>query len=376
MKILDLYISRSFLRHCLLILAILVVLLSLLDLLAQLDEVGRHGYRFSDAILVVLLTLPKRMLDLLPITTLLGGITAMGALADKGELVGMEACGISSLRICATVLAASTLLIGSAALLGEFAIPRMEAEARARQSRTNVADQGLTMLGDGFWLRRGASFIRVERMLTKDLAENVAIFSFDEQGRLQSYIQARQARLEGERLWILHDIIRRSVSEDKVVRSETEPFLPVEGFLTAAQAGVLGVPPYSLSTPDLVRFIEILQLSGQNSAQYATALWRKFTVPLSTMAMALLALSFVFGSTRSLGAGPRIAIGSFVGIVLYFLDQITVQWGLIFGLPPLLTALLPVVLIAFAALFRLRSLFWRGALQGLPGRTRIAEVRQ
>ena len=71
MKILDRYIGRIFLRHCLLILAILVVLLSLLELLSQLDEVGQGGYRFIDAILVVLLTLPKRMLDLLPITTLL-----------------------------------------------------------------------------------------------------------------------------------------------------------------------------------------------------------------------------------------------------------------------------------------------------------------
>lgn len=364
MKILDRYIGRIFLRHCLLILAILVVLLSLLELLSQLDEVGQGGFRFIDAILVVLLTLPKRMLDLLPITTLLGGISAMGSLADHGELVGMEAGGVSALRISAAVLGASMLLLVAAALLGEFAVPRMEAEARARQSRVNSAEQGLTVLGDGFWLHRGAAYIRVERMLTAHLAEGVTIFSFDGQGRLQSYLQANQARLEGERRWTLHDISRKTIDENGIIRSDRVALMPVEGFVSSAQAGVLGTPAYSLATPDLFRFIKTLEESGQNSTQYAIALWRKLTVPLNTLVMALLALSFVFGSTRSLGAGVQMAIGAFAGIVLYFFDQITVQWGLIFGLNPFLTAVLPLALIGLIAFIRLRKLFWRGALQG------------
>ncbi len=364
MKILDRYIGRIFLRHCLLILAILVVLLSLLELLSQLDEVGQGNYRFIDAVLVVLLTLPKRMLDLLPVTSLLGGISAMGSLADHGELVGMEAGGVSALRISAAVLGASMLMLVTASLLGEFAVPRMEAEARARQSRAGGMEQGLTVLGDGFWLRRGASYIRVERMLTGQLAEGVAIFSFDGQGRLRSYLQAQQARLEKDRLWILHDISRKIVDKDNIVRSETLAQLPVEDFLNPAQAGVLGTPPYSLNTPDLLQFIEALKENGQNSAQYSIALWRKLTVPLNTLIMALLALSFVFGSTRSLGAGFRMAIGAFTGIVLYFFDQITVQWGLIFGLNPFFTAVLPVLLIGLAAFIRLRKLFRREALQG------------
>lgn len=365
MKILDRYIGRIFLRHCLLILAILVVLLSLLELLSQLDEVGRGGFRFIDAVLVVLLTLPKRMLDLLPITTLLGGISAMGSLADHGELVGMEAGGVSALRISAAVLGASLLMLVGASLLGEFAVPRMEVEARARESRAGSMEQGLTVLGDGFWLRRGASYIRVERMLTPELAEGVIIFSFDGQGRLQSYLQAQQARLESERLWTLHEVSRKIIDQDNIIQSDTVTLLPVEGFLTSAQAGVLGTPPYSLTTPDLIRFITTLEESGQNSSQYATVLWRKLTVPLNTLVMALLALSFVFGSTRSIGAGFRMAIGSFAGIVLYFFDQITVQWGLIFGLHPFLTAVLPVALIGLVAFIRLRKLFRRGAMQGL-----------
>ena len=63
-----------------------MVLFSLFELLSQLDEVGKGSYQMSDAFIFVALTLPKRLLDLMPISTLLGGIIALGLLADHGNL--------------------------------------------------------------------------------------------------------------------------------------------------------------------------------------------------------------------------------------------------------------------------------------------------
>ena len=83
MRILDLYIGRTFLTYCLLIMLVLAVLLSLFELIAQLDDVGKGSYRLPDALLFVFLTLPKRILDLLPITTLLG--EHMAGRADHGN---------------------------------------------------------------------------------------------------------------------------------------------------------------------------------------------------------------------------------------------------------------------------------------------------
>ena len=79
-------------------------------------------------------------------------------------------------------------------------------------------------------------------------------------------------------------------------------------------------------------------------------------MPLGTGAMALLALSFVFGPTRGVGAGYRVALGTFVGIVLYFFDQMSIQWGLLLNLSPALTALAPFVLIGAVAGLRLRRI--------------------
>ena len=100
MRTLDFYIGRSFLKYFFLIIIILMVLFSLFELLSQLDDVGKGSYRLHDALTFVLLTLPKRLLDFMPISTLLGGIVALGLMADHGELIAMEASGVSIMRIC------------------------------------------------------------------------------------------------------------------------------------------------------------------------------------------------------------------------------------------------------------------------------------
>jgi lipopolysaccharide export system permease protein len=156
--------------------------------------------------------------------------------------------------------------------------------------------------------------------------------------------------------FMLHNVTERTIDDGEITTRQLST-LAIDTFLSADQVGVLGLPPYSLSTPDLIRYIEALKESGQDADPYAIALWRKISVPLATGAMALLALSFVFGSTRSISAGYRITIGSLVGIVLYFVDQMSIQWGLLLNLSPVVTAMLPVLLISGITFVRLRKAF-------------------
>ena len=111
MKTLDRHIGLSFLRSFLLIFAILVTLFSLLELMSQLDDVGKGNYQVKDVLIFIGLTLPRRMLELMPISTLLGSVIALGILADHGELLAMQAGGVSVRRICSSVFATGTILI-------------------------------------------------------------------------------------------------------------------------------------------------------------------------------------------------------------------------------------------------------------------------
>ena len=99
MKTVDSYIGSRFLRGFALIIVILAALFSFLELVSQLDDVGRGNYELKDALFFIGLTLPRRLLDLMPISTLLGSIVALGLLADHGELLAMQAGGMSVLPL-------------------------------------------------------------------------------------------------------------------------------------------------------------------------------------------------------------------------------------------------------------------------------------
>jgi lipopolysaccharide export system permease protein len=355
MRILDFYISRSFLKYFLLVSLILMVLFSFFELLSQLDDVGKGNYRLNNAMIFTILTLPKRLFDLMPISTLLGGIVALGILADHGELVAMEASGISILRICTTVFVTGMLLMLTSGILAEMFIPAMEQQARKSRAQA-ISTTGITMTRQGFWARRDNSYIHVDKMLSEGVAANLDIFEFDDQGRLQTFTHAQNANLQENKQWILHNITQKIIVDNEVTTNRLAT-LVLGSFLSVDQVRVLELPPYSLSAPNLIRYISALRQSGQNADQYSIALWRKLSVPLTTGAMVLLSISFVFGSTRSISAGYRITIGALVGIVMYFADQMIMQWGLLLNIDPFITAMIPVILISSIAYGRLRNVF-------------------
>lgn len=352
MRTLDTYISKSFLKYTILVTLILMVLFSLVELLSQLDDVGKGTYQLQNAFAFTALTLPKRLLELMPISALLGGILALGLLADRGELVAMGASGISNLRISIAVLVTGTLLMFVAGILAEMVVPGMEQLARRSRSQA-LSQTSITLTQQGFWARMGDSYIHVDHMLSHGVAADIDIFEFADTGQLQIFSHAQKAQLQDNGQWTLSNITRKII-ENQAIITRTIDTLTLDFSLNADQVSVLELPPGSLSIPDLRQYIAALRQSGQNADHQSIALWRKFTIPLTTAAMVLLSLSFVFGPTRSTGAGYRITAGTLIGIVLYFSDQMIMQWGLLLNLTPLVITLTPVILISGIALAGLR----------------------
>jgi lipopolysaccharide export system permease protein len=352
MKTLDRHIGISFLKSFLLIFAILVALFSLLEMMSQLDDVGKGNYQIADVLIFIALTLPRRMLELMPISTLLGSVIALGILADHGELLAMQAGGVSVRRICSSVFAAGSILILLTGLLAEMIVPPLDQLARKKRALA-VSGSGFTLTKQGFWARRGNSYIHVGKTLADGVAANVDVFETDNKGRLEVYTYAREAKIQNGNRWILKEATRKTFTDAGIDTSHISD-LVLDSFLSTDQVEVLEIPADSLSAADLYRYTLALRESGQNSDRYDLALWRKLGVPLTTGAMVLLSLPFVFGSNRRITAGKRIMLGSFVGLIFYFADQVIVNLGLLLSVNPVITAMTPVLLISGTALWRLR----------------------
>lgn len=352
MKTLDRYIGSAFIRSFGLIVGILLVLFSFFELMSQLNDVGKGSYRIWDAVVFTGLTLPRRMLDLMPISTLLGGIIGLGLLADHHELLAMQAGGMSARRISLSMLASGSILMLMTLLLAELVVPPMDELARTRRSLA-LSDSGVTVTKEGFWARRGRAYIHVGKTLYGGAAAEVDIFETDTAGLLRTFTHAREASIQENNRWLLQGITLKTFTEQGIATRQVAS-LTLDSFLTSDQVDILELPASSLSAADLHRYIQAMEANGQNADRYALALWRKLSLPLTTGAMILLVLPFIFGSSRSVAASKRIVLGSFVGIALFFADQLAVHMGLLLSLHPVITAMAPVVLIWAVAGWQLR----------------------
>ncbi|MES0397456.1 MAG: LPS export ABC transporter permease LptG [Syntrophobacteria bacterium] len=353
MKTLDRYIGVSFIQGFLLVIFILVSLFSFLEFVVQLDDIGKGNYQLLDAFAYIGLTIPRRVLDMVPMAALLGSIIALGMLADKGELIVMRASGLSVQRICFSVLATGALLMLATGIMEEYVAPPMEQYARLSRSLA-ISDTGILLTRDGFWARQGHSFIHVGKTLSGGIATDLDIYEGDKEGGLRAFIHAREADIHNNKRWVLKDIQKKVIEEQRIT-THNLPTMALESFLNTEQVNILALPPDSLSPSDLYQYIQALRQRGQNADTYVLALWQKLAVPLTTGAMVLLALPFVFGPPRGTTIGLRITVGAMVGIGFYLANQIIGYMGLLLELHPAITTLAPVAAILWIALWRLRQ---------------------
>jgi lipopolysaccharide export system permease protein len=131
------------------------------------------------------------------------------------------------------------------------------------------------------------------------------------------------------------------------------PSVELGVFLNMKQAEILSITPAMLSLDKLYQYIRVLRATSQNADQYVLALWQKTTLPLKVGAMIFFSLPFVFGPAREINPGRKVTLGSIVGISYYYFDQALGYLGLLLGLHPAVTTLLPLSIIILMTIWLL-----------------------
>jgi len=354
--ILDRYIMGHFVKGVLPVLLLLLALFSFLTLAEELEDVGKGNFTQLDAFLVVLYTLPRLIVELLPVTALLGGLMGLGVMANHQELIAARAVGMSRARMAFPVFVVSLSLAMVVVLLQFLLIPVSEREASQLRSRsleeTSVGAAGR----QEFWTRSNGNIVHVNDVLFNSILSDVEIYSTDQHGKLRQLIQAEQATITGADTWLLKNVVRTGL--DGMVASEDRfPQLEWTGLLSREQADILMLPLESLAPYDLLRYISHLDENELDTHHLRVIFWTQMSVMFAVMAMGLLSLPMLAGSTRSISASQRIVSGGIIGIAFYLLQQLSGHTANLFGLLPSVTIMAPVlVLLAVAVLAQ----FWHG----------------
>ena len=119
---------------------------------------------------------------------------------------------------------------------------------------------------------------------------------------------------------------------------------------------IVAVPPDLLSVWKLNGYIEYLKNNDLEYTKYELVYWTKMFAPFSILAMVLLAVPFVFVSTRHISIGKQILLGFLVGLAFYMISRLSGQVGLVYGVPPIISALFPNLLVIALSIWSYRRI--------------------
>lgn len=352
MKMLDRYIGRVVIGHTLIVFTILLAIYFFSTLVNEMGYVGKGSYSADNAVLYSIMLLPRQAYELFPMVALLGTMLGLGSLASSSELIVMRASGISIKRIAVAVAKAGALMILVIILLGEGVAPKLEKTAHTQ--RLQAIAQSISLnAGEGLWAKDGDNFISIRRLHPGGEANGVTLYRM-QGNRLVEIAAAASGQYQGGN-WRLYGV-RKTLFGEQGIRIERSEELDWESSLTPDVINLATMAPENLAAWELYDFIDYLRENGLASQRYEVAMWIRLVTPLATGGMILLALPFVFGSTRAVGIGQRIMVGALIGIAFYLVNGVFSRMGLIYDIPPIVSAATPTLLVYLTWFVMMRRL--------------------
>ena len=354
MRVLRRYIGRQVLFSILLVLAALLMLFSFFDLIYELRDIGESRLNLATALIFVVLSLPGRLYEVFPVAVLIGTLFALALLVLNSEYAVMRTSGASILSISFGLVQVGLGLAVVMFVIGEFVTPFTE-EAAQRMRLKETSQVVASSFRSGVWVKENDSFVNVGRILHDATLQEVRIYQFDDDYRLQTISYARRGTYVRDNLWRLEGVTLTRFEPDRtsVEQLDAQEWRSV---LTPRILSVLLVPPEKMSLATLFSYVQHLRANKQESGRYEIALWNKLIYPVAVIVMMVLALPFAYLNVREGGVSTKIFAGIMLGLGFHVLTRLMGHIGQLAAWPPLLAAVAPTVLFFALAVWMIRRL--------------------
>lgn len=351
MRLLSDYCGKFVLGAILLVLLIVVAIDSIAALVDGLGEI-RNDFTFRAVLAHVALTMPSRIYEYVPLSSLIGCLIGLGVLANNSELTIMRTAGVSLLQIIGFTLRPVVFLIIAAMLMGEYIVPFTEQFAESRKMFLR-SGKDMQELDGGIWNREGREFMHFNAVYPGGVLFGVSRYSFDHEQRLQQASFAERATYQEGGYWLEEKGKVTTFLSDRTLVSSFSTRKWQSG-MTPDLLRLVVVPPKSLGLQDLAEYSHYLQSEERDSSRYELAFWSKALQPLTIAGLVLVAISFIFGPLRESTMGYRVFAGVIAGVVFRTAQDMLGPASLVFGFSPLIAVLAPAAVVALLGLLMLR----------------------
>ncbi len=343
---------------------VLLAFLSLFLFFDFVDELSAMGkasvvdpsktYGLQQAVLYVLLLVPSRVYELLPIAVLIGTVFVMTRLAQSSEYTILRTSGLGPARALRTLLGLGLLFVALTLAIGDYLAPLADRTGQLLKAEY----QGRISIGQtGAWLKErqsGSQYaVNIGALSPSGEMQDVRIFEFDRQGRLTSTLQARQAQVVDGEHWALEQVRRQrydTTGDRAHIPREELATLSWPTTITAEMVSVALLKPERMRTVDLFAYIRHLQANNQTTQRHEIEFWRKVFYPLSCLVMVVLALPFAYLHFRSGGVAGYVFLGVMIGISFFLLNNVFGYIGNLRAWQPWLAAASPALIYSLASL--------------------------
>jgi lipopolysaccharide export system permease protein len=326
MNLLTRYLGREIYLSIALVFTALIMLFAFLDLIHELNVMGQGQYHLGYVLLFVTLTIPGHVYELFPVAVLVGTIIALVQMAASSELTIYRASGASLWQMISALFKIALPLVILSFTCGEFLAPPSERMAQQLRLKAQNTQISLKEFRSGVWAKDVRSFVNVKNVMPDTSLSSIDIYQFDENLRLQSITNAKQANFIEQGRWQLENVVETRFDKQgtHIITAPTQEW---HSALNPGILSVLLVVPEQMSAYDLYQYASHLKENHQKSARYEIAMWNKLVYPFALLVMMLLALPFASYHRRAGGVGAMIFMGIVLGLAFHFIGRLFASLG-------------------------------------------------
>ena len=365
----QIYLSFAF------ILFALTSLFVFFDFIAEIRDTN-NTYSVALAFLTVLMRVPSRLVEIIPIAGLIGGIYVMANMAALSEYTILRIAGLDTKKALVTLMKIAIpialLILFMSEVLGPFT------EGLSKNIRLGALNQVRETLEfrSGAWIKdklrdndgrgkikNGIRYINVGALENNQTIRGFRMYEFDEKYNLLVSRTAETVRFIGEGSWRLNKVTETRFTEkpgesvlDPSFNTEIKRLdtLDIETDVSPQLLGALLIKPDRLSIIDLFNYINHLKENKQDYQRYAISFWKKVIYPFTILVMLALALPFAYLQTRSGAIGYKVFGGIMLGISFQLFNSLFSHLGLLGEWPALVSAITPAMIYFILALVGIR----------------------
>jgi LPS export ABC transporter permease LptG len=355
-QIVDTYVLTSFLFYLAVVLASFISMSEVYFFFELVPDMIRNNISLTTMFWYLFFLTPEMIYTLLPLSLLVAVLVTFGVMSKQNEVTAFRACGVSLYRLCAPILVGSTVLTGSLFAFDFYYVPAANIKQDALRDQIK-GRRPRTYFQDRRWIMGQGSRIYYYEYFdtTKNEMAGVSVFELDPKTfRLTRQILAKRARWSPQlKSWIFEEgwrsdfptTTQRRHEPFQIGRFEELTETPKYFFTEELQEK-------QMNFLELDNYIRNLRQRGFDTVKLEVQYFRKFSVPLFALIMALLAAPFGF-LVGNRGAMTGIGVSMAIGIAYLAIDPLFQKIGEFGQLRPAIAAWSPDLLFSLTGLYLL-----------------------